>query len=114
MSEQNKDMMFGITIPRTVGVTAFLSTLGTVAYFIYIGAGISNKIDTTAYQINQVNQDLQKLKTEIVTRSELAAQMNMHQRESDRLKDEVREIKADLDSLEREVRDIIKSNKDNR
>lgn len=112
MSDQAKDVMFGIAIPRSVGITAVFSTISALGYFIYIGAGISNKIDTSSQQINQVNQDLQKLKTEIVTRTELAAQMNMQQRESDRLKDEVREIKADVDTLEREVRDILKNSKD--
>ena len=105
---QQRDMMFGITIPRTIGISAVATAISTVIYIAWVVASINTKIDTSAPQIQQVNQDLQKLKSEIVTRTELATQMQAIQRDIDRTKDENRDLKQEVAELEKELRVLIR------
>ena len=105
---QPRDMMFGITIPRTIGVSALLSAFSMVLYIAWVVAGINSKIDNSVDQIEQTKRELQQLKSEIVTRSELAIQLQSMQRDIDRVNNQTHELHSNINELDKELKTIIR------
>lgn len=105
---QPRDMMFGITIPRTIGVSALLSAFSMVLYIAWVVAGINSKIDNSVDQIEQTKRELQQLKSEIVTRSELAIQLQSMQRDIDRANNQTHELHSNINELDKELKTIIR------
>lgn len=105
---QPRDMMFGITIPRTIGVSALLSAFSMVLYIAWVVAGINGKIDNSVDQIEQTKRELQQLKSEIVTRSELAIQLQSMQRDIDRVNNQTHELHSNINELDKELKTIIR------
>lgn len=105
---QPRDMMFGITIPRTIGVSALLSAFSMVLYIAWVVAGINSKIDNSVDQIEQTKRELQQLKSEIVTRSELAIQLQSMQRDIDRVNNQMHETRSNVNDLDKELKSLIR------
>lgn len=105
---QPRDMMFGITIPRTIGVSALLSAFSMVLYIAWVVAGINSKIDNSVDQIEQTKRELQQLKSEIVTRSELAIQLQSMQRDIDRANNQMHETRSSVNDLDKELKSLIR------
>lgn len=105
---QPRDMMFGITIPRTIGVSALLSAFSMVLYIAWVVAGINSKIDNSVDQIEQTKRELQQLKSEIVTRSELAIQLQSMQRDIDRVNNQTHELHSNINELDKELKTVIR------
>lgn len=105
---QPRDMMFGITIPRTIGVSALLSAFSMVLYIAWVVAGINSKIDNSVDQIEQTKRELQQLKSEIVTRSELAIQLQSMQRDIDRVNNQMHETRSSVNDLDKELKSLIR------
>jgi hypothetical protein len=105
---QPRDMMFGITIPRTIGVSALLSAFSMVLYIAWVVAGINSKIDNSVDQIEQTKRELQQLKSEIVTRSELAIQLQSMQRDIDRVNNQTHELRSNINELDKELKTVIR------
>ena len=104
----NQEMMFGITIPRTIGVSALLSAFSMVLYIAWVVAGINSKIDNSVDQIEQTKRELQQLKSEIVTRSELAIQLQSMQRDIDRVNNQMHETRSSVNDLDKELKSLIR------
>lgn len=100
-SNNNGYVVFGVTIPKTIGIATFWSMMCFVVYSTWSLASINNNIQNSSNQVAQLSQDIQKIRNDMYTRSEAAMQNESYKREMD----EMRKI---LDRHESDIKYLMK------
>lgn len=98
--KQNNEIQFlGITFPRTIGVSVIFAVLFQAGYMVWSVSKYTSSIERMTEQIQATSLEINKIKTDIYTRSEANIQFEALQRELD-LQSRINERQdSQLDSL---------------